>query len=124
MIESYRDLKVWQGGMGIVEEVYLLSRRFPKEEVYGLSAQMRRAAVSLPSNIAEGHARQSTREYLHHISIALGSLAELETQILIANRLGYLDDAAVELLLGQTTSLGKMLRALLRSLRARLSPSP
>jgi len=124
VIESYRDLKVWQGGMGIVEEVYLLSRRFPKEEVYGLSAQMRRAAVSLPSNIAEGHARQSTREYLHHISIALGSLAELETQILIANRLGYLHDAAVELLLSQTASLGKMLRALLRSLRAKLSPSP
>jgi four helix bundle protein len=124
MIQSYQDLKVWQAGMDIVVEVYRMTRRFPREEVYGLSAQLRRAAVSLPSNIAEGHARQSTREYLHYTSIALGSLAELETQVLAAIRLDYLDASDAESLLTLADSEGKMLRGLQKSLRNKLAPSP
>jgi four helix bundle protein len=110
--------------MEIVGEVYRVTRLFPREEIYGLSAQSRRAAISLPSNISEGHARQSTREYLQHVSIALGSLAELETQILVAVRLGYLDPKGVEPLLALADSLGKMLHGLQKSLRNKLSPSP
>ena len=78
-IKSYRDLRVWQAGMDLVVRVYRLTQGFPTHELYGLTSQMRRAAVSIPSNIAEGHTRESSKEYLHHLSIAQGSLAELET---------------------------------------------
>ncbi|HEX3144767.1 MAG TPA: four helix bundle protein [Pyrinomonadaceae bacterium] len=80
-IRSFRDLRVWQAGIDLVRSVYELTLNFPRSEVYGLASQMQRAAVSIPSNIAEGHARESTKEYLHHLSIAQASLAELETQI-------------------------------------------
>jgi four helix bundle protein len=125
MIKSYKDLKVWQLGMGLVEGVYRLTRGFPREEIYGLSAQMRRAAISVPSNVAEGHAR-STREYLHHLSIALGSLAELETQLLVAARFGHVDEQCVRSAVSVAEEIGKMLRGLQKSLRAKLSlvPSP
>jgi hypothetical protein len=79
-IKSYRDLRVWGLAMDLVVESYRTNRSFPKEEIYALTAQFRRAAVSIPSNIAEGHGRKHTREYLHHLSIANGSLMELETQ--------------------------------------------
>ncbi len=79
MVKSYRDLRVWQAAMNLVEQVYRLTRAFPKQETYGLSSQMQRAAVSIPSNIAEGHTREHLKEYLHHLSIAQASLAELET---------------------------------------------
>jgi four helix bundle protein len=92
-INQFRDLRVWQGGIDVVEAVYRASARFPKSEMSGLSAQVRRAAVSIPSNIAEGHARTSTKDYLHHISIAQASLAEVETQLEIAVRLGYIAPA-------------------------------
>ncbi len=95
-IQSYRDLKVWQRSMALAKELYRLTQAFPREELYGLTCQVRRAAVSVPSNIAEGHARKSTREYLNHISIALGSLAEMETQIVLAAELGYLYSATPE----------------------------
>ena len=124
MILSYRDLKVWQAAMDLVDEVHRLTKGFPREEVYGLSMQMRRAAVSVPSNIAEGHARQSTKEFLQFIAIALGSLAELETQLLIAARLGYLDESRLESPLALADSIGKMLRGLQKSLRRNLVPSP
>lgn len=88
-IKSFRDLRVWQLAMEIVELVYRLTRSFPRSEVYGLSSQIQRAAVSLPSNIAEGHTREHTKEYLQHLSIAQASLAELETQLEIATRLKY-----------------------------------
>ena len=88
-VESYRDLIVWQKSMELVERVYRMTRVFPKEELYGLSSQIRRAAVSIPSNIAEGQARKSTAEFLNFLSIAQGSRAEVETQTLIAQRLGY-----------------------------------
>ncbi len=86
----YDDLVAWQKAMALVEYVYVLSKRFPKEEIYGLTSQVRRAAVSIPSNIAEGHGRNGRREFVHHLSIALGSLAEVETQVQIAPRLGYI----------------------------------
>jgi len=90
-VRSYRDLRVWQAGIELVEAVYRVTQCFPKSEVYGLASQMRRAAVSVPSNIAESHAREHLKEYLHHISMAQGSIAELDTQIEIACRLDYID---------------------------------
>jgi four helix bundle protein len=88
-VSHFRDLRVWQRAIDLVAAVYRISGKFPKGEVFGLTGQMRRAAVSVPSNIAEGHTRASTKEYLNHISIAQGSLAEVETQLEIAARLGY-----------------------------------
>src|SRR5262245_32683235 len=90
-IQNYRDLMVWQKSMDLVEEVYRLSAGFPKHETYALSSQLQRATVSIPANIAEGHDRDSTKEYLRHVSIAVGSLAELETLVTIAKRLQYVD---------------------------------
>ena len=87
-IQTYRDLEVWTQAMVLCELIYDRTRTFLREEIYGLTSQIRRASVSIPSNIAEGHARASTKEYHHHVSIARGSLAELETQLLIAERLG------------------------------------
>jgi len=88
-VRSYRDLDVWELGMKLVREVYILTDTFPDREKYGLASQLRRAAPSVPSNIAEGHAKDSTKEYLRHLSIALGSLAEVETQLLLAESLDY-----------------------------------
>lgn len=84
VVTHIRELRVWQGGMGLVEKVYRLSGSFPKSELYGLTAQIRRAAVSIPSNLAEGHSRESTKEYLNFVSMAQGSPAELETQLEVA----------------------------------------
>src|SRR4051812_43421206 len=88
-LSHFRELQVWQRGMDVVEAVYRLSCEFPRAEVYGLTAQLRRAAVSVPSNIAEGHTRESTKEYLRHLPIAQASLAEVETQLELAARLKY-----------------------------------
>jgi four helix bundle protein len=88
---DHKDLDVWKKGMELVERVYSMSRAFPDSERYGLTSQIRRAAVSIPSNIAEGAARKSDKELLQFLSIAIGSLAELETQYLIAIRLGFLE---------------------------------
>jgi four helix bundle protein len=123
-VTDYRQLKVWQSGVQLVKSVYVLSQRFPKDELYGLTSQMRRAAVSIPANIAEGHARDSTREYLHHISIALGSLAELETMFVLAQELGYSDTAAIAALLQSSEEEGRMLHGLQRTLKSKLNPSP
>jgi len=118
-IKSYRDLRVWQAGMELVVQVYRLTQGFPRHEMYGLTNQMRRAAVSIPSNIAEGHTRESSKEYLHHLSVAQGSLAELETQIEIAARLAYLtSDQAAQALI-EVASLGKQLHALRDALQRR-----
>src|ERR1035438_2853667 len=93
MVKSFRDLDVWRLGLDLAEAVYQCTSSFHKCELFGLTAQMRRAAVSIPSNIAEGRARTSTKEFLQFLSIALGSLAELETQFELAVRLGYADSA-------------------------------
>jgi four helix bundle protein len=111
-INNFRDLRVWQAGMDLVEQMYKLTQGFPAQEVYGLTSQMRRAAVSIPSNIAEGHTREHTKEYLHHLSIAQASLAELQTQIEIARRLNYLSLETTQQTLEQAMSLTRQLYAL------------
>ena len=90
-VKDYRDLIVWQKAMDLVEAIYRTTAAFPREEIYGLTAQMRRAAVSIPSNIAEGNGRNTTRDYLHFLGMAYGSVKEVETQVLIAERLRYID---------------------------------
>jgi four helix bundle protein len=121
-IQSYRDLRVWQVGMDLVEKVYRLSADFPAREVYGFASQMRRAAISIPSNIAEGHTKENTREYLHHLSVSQGSLAELQTQIEIAGRFVYLAPEQVSQVLDQTVILAKQLFALRNALLRRDLP--
>ena len=120
-VSSYRDLDVWKLGVQLSLAIYKLTFSFPDSERFGLVSQMRRCAVSIPSNIAEGHARLSTREFVRFISIALGSLAGLETQMHIAKELGFLrQDTAAEL--SQTMDrLGKQLRSLTKSLQLRLN---
>ena len=116
IVQSYRDLIAWQKAMDLVVLVYDQTRCFPREELCGLSSQLRRAAVSIPSNIAEGQARQSTKEFLNFLSIALGSLAEVETQILIAQRVGYLKEPATNLLLQGSAEVRRLLHGLRNSL--------
>lgn len=121
-IRSFRDLRVRQSAMDLVEQVYHLTRRFPKHEMYGLASQMQRAAVSVPSNIAEGHTRSHSREYLHHLSIARGSLAELQTQLEIARRLMYCSAEEIEPLIARTDSPGKQLYMLRNALTKNIDP--
>jgi four helix bundle protein len=111
-INSFRDLRVWQAGMNLVEHVYRLTQPFPAYEMYGLTSQMRRAAISVPSNIAEGHTREHSKEYLNHLSMAQASLAELQTQIEIAGRLQYLTAEETAQTLEHAMSLSKQLYAL------------
>ena len=119
-VSHFRELHVWQRGMDLVETVYRVSAAFPKSELYGLTGQVRRAAVSVPSNIAEGHTRASTKEYLNHVSMAQASLAEVETQMEIASRLGYLASTELSLVLEQAAVLGKQLYALRNALAKRI----
>ncbi|CAN5446268.1 four helix bundle protein [soil metagenome] len=114
---SYRGLLVWQKSMTLVTDVYNSVKNFPKEEVYGLSGQLRRVVVSVPSNIAEGQGRDSVKEFVHHLSIAYGSLMEVETQLQIAANLGYLNQVEIDKLLEQTAEVGRLLNGLSRSLR-------
>lgn len=116
-MRSYRELEVWTRGMELVRDIYRATRGFPKAELFGLTSQMRRAAVSIPSNIAEGHARTGSREFLHGLSMALGSLAELATQVEIAADLRYMEPSVRDDLRVRTESLTMMLNALIRSLR-------
>lgn len=120
-IQSHRDLNVWQLGIEIAEGVYAISRTFPKEKLYGLTSQIRRAAVSVPANIAEGNARSSTKEYLHLLSISVGSLAEVETHLELALRFQYADTSAVHKLESLIGEERRMLRGLQRALRNKLS---
>jgi len=117
MGESYRDLRVWQRAMELVFGVYQVTRSFPKDELYGLVSQMRRAAVSIPSNIAEGKGRLTDRDRAHFYSQARGSLLELETQILIAHRLEYVFEARAKSLIETAAELGRMLNALIERIR-------
>ena len=91
-IKNFQDLRIWQIGIEVVKDIYILTKKFPKEELYGLTSQMRRSAVSIPSNIAEGFRRYHNKEYKQFLYIALGSCAELETQIIIANELDYINE--------------------------------
>ncbi|NMA40457.1 MAG: four helix bundle protein [Lentisphaerae bacterium] len=115
-VKSYKDLIVWQKAMDLAVMIYLVTKSFPKDEQYGLASQLRRAAVSLPSNIAEGHARTSTAEFKNFLSIARGSLAEVETQLLIAVRLNYLEQGQWADLMYIQTEINKMTNALMNKL--------
>ena len=122
-VKRYSDLVAWQKAMDLVEEVYKVTKSFPKEETYGLSSQLRRSAVSVPSNIAEGHCRNGRREFVHHLSIALGSLGELETQVMIANRLGYLGAVELAQVLALAEETGRILVGLMHSLERHAAAS-
>lgn len=116
-VTSYRDLQVWQLGMVLAEAAYGLTRRFPKEEMFGMSSQVRRAAVSVPANIAEGYGRDSRGEYVQFLRIAQGSLKELETHLLLSVRVGLAPSQTVQPLLDQADELGRMLHTLIRRLQ-------
>lgn len=120
-VMSYQDLVVWQKAMQLAEAVYKLTQTFPTEERYGLTQQLRRATVSIPSNIAEGHARATTREYLHFLSIAQGSRAEAETQVLLAIQIGYLSRPQAQPALGLLDEVSRMLASLRNSLNNKLN---
>jgi four helix bundle protein len=119
-VKSYRDLRVWQAAMDLVEKIYRLTQTFPNHEIYGLTNQLRRAAVSVPSNIAEGHSREHTKEYLNFLSVTQGSLAELQTHVEIATRLGYAGQSAAKEVLDDSVSLSKQLYALRNAVAKRI----
>ena len=120
MGQHYKDLIAWQRAMELVIEVYEATRTFPRSELYSLTNQMQRAAVSIPSNIAEGQAHFSRREFLHYLQHARGSLAELETQIIIAGRLNYLTSQNSQGLLQHSSDLGKIMNGLIASVRGQI----
>ena len=119
-VRSYRDLVVWQKAMELCSLTYRATARFPGEERFGLVSQMRRAAVSIPSNIAEGFGRLTTKDYQHFLATARGSARELETQILIASDLGYLSRVEAEACESLTTEVSRMLTAIISSLSRKL----
>ncbi|HJR66759.1 MAG TPA: four helix bundle protein [Gemmatimonadaceae bacterium] len=121
MIRSYRDLHVWQLGIRLVIEAYQVGQQLPADERFGLTAQLRRAAVSVPANIAEGHGRSSRGDYRHHVWIATGSLRELETLVEILTVLEYVDEKSLEKVRGLCDELGRMLTRLAKRLE---SPAP
>ena len=118
-IRSYRDLKVWQKSMDLTVRTYEVTRRFPSEEKYGLVSQMRRAAASVPANIAEGRARRSTKEFIQMLGIARGSLAELETFVTLSERLGLIRKETSESLLEDCAEINRMMNGLMRALSSR-----
>ena len=120
MVQSYRDLRVWQQAIDLAPEVYRLLKKLPKEENYALSDQIRRAAVSIPANIAEGQARQHTKVFLQHLSIAKGSLAELDTLLIVAEKLGYLKSADTQEIQSNLVGIRMMLHGLMKQLQAKL----
>ena len=121
-IQNHRDLKVWQLGMDICVQVHEISRSFPADEKFGLISQIRRSAASVPANIAEGHARSSTKDYLRHLSIALGSLAETATFIELASRLDFGNVDGLQAIYEMINEEKKMLRGLRSSLKKKLPP--
>ena len=117
-MQSYRDLIAWQKAMDLVEMVYRATRDWLKDELYGLTNQVRRSAVSVPSNVAEGKGRIGINEFMHHLSIAHGSLCELETHLMIARRLAYVDEPTLQPLLSQAAEFGRLIHGLIRGLRS------
>jgi four helix bundle protein len=121
LIRSYRDLRVWQEAMDLAEVCYRTTRGFPKEELYGITSQVRRAAASVAANIAEGHGRDGRGEFVQFLRVAQGSLKELETHLLLSQRAELAPATIVNPVLGRCEATGKMLRALIRSLQKRRS---
>lgn len=119
MASGYRQLNVWERSMDLVVQAYEIAKQFPDSERFGLVSQLQRAAVSVPANIAEGHGRTHLGDYLHHLSIAHGSLMELETHVEIAARLKYVAAHEVQTILSETAQIGRMLNGLIRSIQAK-----
>ena len=117
-VRTHKDLEAWKMSMELVEKVYRLTKSFPKEEQYGITSQMRRAAISIPSNIAEGASRNSDKEFIQFLYVSSGSLSELETQLLLSKRLGLMDQNEI---FDDVTSIKKMLFGLIRFLKAHKS---
>jgi four helix bundle protein len=122
-INSYRDLRVWQESMALAESCYRLTRIFPKEEMFGLSSQIKRAVTSVPANIAEGYGRENTRTFVQYLRIAQGSLKEVETHLLLAQRVGLVAQSDIDAPLGRCEAIGKMLRLFIRSLQKKAAES-
>jgi four helix bundle protein len=120
-VQSYRDLLVWQKAMDLCMEIHGAALLFPKQEMFGLTAQINRAVVSIPSNIAEGQGRRTTADFIHFLSIARGSLNEVETQLTLSLRYGYIEAGDHDVLLEQCFEIGRMLNGLIDSLERRLS---
>ncbi len=119
-IQNYRDLGVWQKAIALSVACYRLSSEFPKDEMYGMTAQIRRASVSVAANIAEGHGREHTRTFVQFLRISQGSLKELETHLILAEQVGLLTSETAQPLFASADEVGRMLRALIRSLQARM----
>lgn len=117
-MNSYKELKIWQRSFDVANLILPLTVDFPKEHKFGLAAQMNRAAISVPSNIAEGFNRKGTKEYIQFLSIALGSLAELETQILIAQKQSFIPPSNANFLLDECDEIGKMIRSMIKKLKS------
>lgn len=115
-IKSYKDLLIWQKGIELVKEIYLICIDLPKDEVFGLQSQMKRAAISIPSNIAEGYGRNYTQNYIQFIKIARGSLLELETQIIISKELDFINEESFDKIINLITEENKMLNAFIKSI--------
>lgn len=116
MVMTFRDLAVWQKGISLAKEIYILTGSLPQQETYGLVSQMRRAAVSIPSNIAEGQVGQHRADFIHFLHISLGSLAEIETQLILCQELGYLQTSETEKAMSLILEVRKMIYGLIRSL--------
>ncbi|MGD9310241.1 MAG: four helix bundle protein [Desulfosarcina sp.] len=121
MLKSYKELKVWQKAYDLCLLIYKMTNSFPPDERYGLTAQARRSAVSVPSNIAEGYGRKTTADYVRMLYIAYGSLCELETQIMLSGDLGYLTDSSANNLKSHISEVERMLKALIKSLEEKHS---
>ena len=119
-VNSYQDLKIWQEGMQLAQDCYLMTRGFPREELFGMTSQIRRAAASIPANTAEGWGREGTRDFIHFLRIAQGSLKELETHLILSQRINLIDQDQVKPLLDRSTEIGKMIRSLIGSLQRKL----
>ena len=119
-VNSYQDLKVWQQGLQLAEDCYLLTKGYPREELFGMTSQIRRASAAIPANIAEGWGREGTREYIQFLRVAQGSLKELETHLILSQRVGLARQEQVTPLLHRTTEIGKMIRSLIGSLQRKL----
>jgi len=116
-IRGFKDLIVWQRSVALAVKIYYITREFPRDEIYGLTSQIRRAAISIPSNIAEGHGKGSKPSFASHLDIALGSAAELETQLEIALKIGYLQQNEFDPLLNELTEIVRMLYGLLNKVQ-------
>ncbi len=120
-VQHYRELKVWQAAMSLAEQCYAATKSFPREELFGLTSQIRRAAASVPANIAEGQGRQHTKEFLNFLSVARGSLMEVETHLLLSQRVGLLNQSTLDSLLTVSAEISRMLSGLRRALEKRVA---